>query len=280
MRAFNYEEVSLAWPSKFLSFPPDSAIVAGRPSNSYGSRFILGEFTVHNRSGGAAVIGIGGRIQTSIWTMGTWTNANYAAGTVYTDETTDAQSVAAGDVNLDTVGAANDGFIIGCDVPFNLVGLNVSQASTTTTVWEVRYSIATLGTGLANNYSAALTNLYVAPAFGAGNTGEQIIWFEPPADWVKASAATAIINRHGATVPSQYLLLVRSTTAPDTTRGQITQAQLGRVFMSTENVADNDLLNNIGGIELALPPQCDAIAACISVANPQNRVDVKYRYAG
>lgn len=280
MRAFNYEEVSMAWPSKFLAFPPDSAIIAGRPVNSYGSRFMISEFSLHNRSGGAAVCGIGGRIPPALWTMGFWTNANYAAGTVYTDDTADAQSAAAGDVNLDTVATANDGFVIGCDIPFNLVGFNVSQASTTTTVWEVRYSIASVGTGLTNNYSAALTNLYVAPAFGAGNTGEQIIWFEPPADWAKVTAANAIANRYGATVPSQYLLLVRSTTAPDTTRGQITQAQLGRIFMSTENVADNDLLNNIGGVELALPPQCDALAACISVANPQNRIDLKYRYAG
>lgn len=277
MRSYLYENVSRAWPGKFLTSQADNQVLASRPAKSMANRFVLGEFSVHNRSGGAAVVGIGGRIPTSLWTMGFWTDANYAAGTVYADDTADAQSAASGDVNLATVGTNNDGFMVGCDIPFSIVSLQVTQAALNNAVWKLYYSIATQGAGFGSNFTE-ITNAYVMPSFGA--TGEQLIWFEPPIDWVKASPATAIINRHGATVPSQYLILAKATTAPDTSRGQISLATVGRMVMTTENVADNDILSNIGGKETYLPPQCDGVCAAISVANIQNRADIKYRMAG
>lgn len=266
-----------SWPTKFLTTQDDSQVLAIRPSNSYATRFILGEFSIHNRSGSSAVVGIGGRLPTSLWSFGTWDDSAYAAGTVYADDTVDAQDAGTGDVNLDTVATNDDGFVIGCDVPFSIASLQISQASASNTEWKVYYSIATAGTGFSSNFTE-ITNLYVAPSFAA--TGEKLLWFEPPTDWVKATAATAIINRHGATVPSQFLLLVKSTAAPDTTRGAMSLCTVGRMILTTEAVADNDVLNNIGGREEALPPQCDAICAAISVANPQNRASVKWRYAG
>ena len=278
-QGYNYQPESKAWATKFLTGQSDSLVLAPRPQNSFGSRFVIGEFSFHNRSGSPAVIGIGGRLPIALWSFGTWTEANYAAGVVYTDDSVDAKDADAGDVNLDTVSTANDGFVIGCEVPFNIASLMISQASASGTVWDVFYSVASSNTGFSNNFKS-LTNLYVAPSFGAGNTGEQLIWFEPPLDWHKVTPSTAIVNRHGNTVPSQYLLVVKSSTAPDTTRGQLTLAVLGRMFQSTEGVADNNILNNIGGQEIALPPQCDAICAACSVANVQNRVDVKWRYAG
>lgn len=277
MHQFAYEHVSRGFPGKFLTSQSDLLTLATRPQHSQGTRFVIGEFSVHNRAGAASVVGIGGRFPITLWSFGVWDDSEYAAGTVYADDTIDAQDAGAGDVNLDAVGVNNDGFVIGCEVPFNIASLQISQASAVGTVWSVSYSIATAGTGFANNYTA-LTNLYVAPSFGS--TGEQLMWFEPPTDWHKVQAATQIINRHGLTVPAQYLLVVKSTTAPDTTRGQLSLATLGRMFMSTENVSDNGILNNIGGTEIPLPPQCDAICAAISTANVQNRASVNYRYAG
>lgn len=277
MRDFAYDHVSKSFATKFLTSQSDSLILQARPSPSYGSRFVIGEFSVHNRSGSACVVGIGGRLPVSLWSFGFWTDANYAAGTVYADDTTDAQDAGTGDVNLDTVSTNNDGFVIGCDVPFSIASLQISQASGAGTVWAAYYSIESAGTGFSSNYTA-LSNMYVAPSFGS--TGEQLLWFEPPTDWAKVAAATAIVNRHGLTVPSQYLLVVKSTTAPNATRGQMSLAVLGRMLMSHENVADNTNLNNIGGVELALPYQCDAIMAAISTANSQNRASVSWRYAG
>ncbi len=272
-----YDSTEKSWPSKFLVSQSDSLVLQARPSPSYGSRFAIGEFSVHNRSGGSAVLGIGGRLPVSLWTFGSWTEANYAAGTVYADDTTDAQDADSGDVNLDTVATNNDGFVIGCDVPFSIASLQITQASANGTVWAMYYSKESTGTGFSSNFTQ-ITNPYVAPSFGT--TGEQLIWFEPPTDWVKATSATAIVNRHGLTVPSQYLLVVKSTTAPDATRGQMSLAVLGRMRMTMEGVADNTVLNNIGGVELYLPPQCDALCAAISTANSQNRASVSWRYSG
>ncbi len=274
---YAYQPESKSWASKFLASQSNALVLATRPSNSQGTRFVIGEFSVHNRSGGAAVVGIGGRLPVSLWSFGFWDDSEYAAGTVYANDTTDAQDADTGDVNLDTVGTNNDGFVIGCDVPFNIASLHISQASANGTIWAAYYSIASAGTGFGSNFTQ-LSNLYVAPSFGS--TGEQLLWFEPPVDWHKVGTSTAIVNRHGLTVPSQYLLVVKATTAPDTTRGQMSLAVLGRMFGSTENVADNGILNNIGGKEIYLPPQCDAICAAISTANSQNRADVKWCYAG
>lgn len=277
MRPFSYESINKSWPTKFLTNQNDTQVLATRPQNSYGTRFILGEFSVQNRSGGAAVVGIGGRIPTSLWSWGFWDDSEYAAGTVYADDTTDAQDSDTGDVNLDTVATNNDGFVIGCDIPFSIASLQISQASANGTAWKLYYSIASAGNGFSSNFTE-ITNAYVAPSFGS--TGEQLIWFEPPTDWIKVPTATAVANKHGATVPSQYLILVKSTTAPNTTRGLMSLATLGRMLLTTEAVADNAVLNNIGGLELPLPPQCDAICAAISVADPQNRASVQFRYAG
>lgn len=280
-----YEPVSQAWPNKFLQSHADSQVLATRPSNSQGTHFVLSEFSVHNRSGGDAIVGIGGRIASSLWRFYTWDESEYAAGTVLTDDTTDAQDSGTGDVNLDTVSTNNDGFAIGCDMPFSLASLMISQASSAGTAWEVYYSVASTGTGFSSNFTQ-ITNLYVAPSFGT--TGEQLIWFEPPTDWHAVESSTAIVNRHGRsdrtvlgyTAPRQYLLVVKSATAPNSTRGQMTLATLGRMFFSTAGVTDTGILTNIGGSELHLPAGCDAIAAAISVAAQQSRVDIKYRYAG
>lgn len=280
-----YDSVSQAWPTKFLQSHADTQVLATRPSSSRGTHFVLKEFNVHNRSGSDAIVGIGGRIAASLWRFYTWTDANYAAGTVLTDETTDAQDSDTGDVNLDTVSTNNDGFAIGCDHPFNLASLMISQASTASTVWQVYYSKASAGTGFSNNFTE-ITNLMVAPSFGS--TGEQLIWFEPPTDWYQVKSDTAIVNRHGRsdrtvlgyTAPAQYLLVVKSTTAPNSARGQMTLATLGRILFSTVGVVDGGILTNIGGVERHLPAGCDAIAAAISVAAQQNRADVSYRYAG
>ncbi|MDH5666554.1 MAG: hypothetical protein OEY86_00905 [Nitrospira sp.] len=287
MHGYRYESASKSWPSKFLYSNSDLITMGVRPSNSYGTHFVIGEFSVHNRSGSTVTAGVGGRIQPSLWRFYFWDESEYAAGSALIDDTTDAQSTAAGDVNLDTVGTNNDGFAIGCDAPFNIVSLNVSQISDASTVWAVYYSVVSAGTGFSNNFTA-LTNLHVAPSFGTGKTGEQLIWFDAPPDWHRVTSSSAIINRHGRSdkqalgysAPGEYLLVVKSTTAPDTTRGQITQAMLGNIVMTQANVLTNQTLTNIGGAEIHLPAACDAVCAAISTANVQNRCDMKWRYSG
>ena len=260
MRPFSYESISKSWPTKFLTNQNDTQVLATRPQNSYGTRFILGEFSVHNRSGSPAVVGIGGRLPQSLWTAG-----QIVAG-AYTDDTTDAQDTDANDFALTTL-TNNDGFGVFALVPFSIVSIVVGTAAAGgSPVWDLAYTKAGGSWG-------TITNAYVSPLFTS--TGEQLIWFEPPTDWAPAEAG------HGTGVPvGQYGIRCRATTAPNATAGLATNIVLGRMFLSTESVDDNSVLNNIGGVEIALPPQCDAICAAISVADPQNRASVSWRYSG
>lgn len=261
MRQFSYEPTSKAWASKFLASQSDSLVLATRPQNSYGSRFVIGEFNIHNRSGGAAVVGVGGRLPQNLWTAG----QIVAAGT-YTDDTTDAQDADANDFALTTL-TQNDGFGVFGLVPFSIVSLIVGTAAAGgSPAWDLAYTKAGGSWG-------TITNAYVSPLFTS--IGEQLIWFEPPTDWAPAEAG------HGTGVPvGSYGIRCRATTAPNATAGLATNIVVGRMMLTTEGVADNAVLNNIGGAEIPLPPQFDAICAAISTADPQNRASVSWRYAG
>lgn len=261
MRQFSYEPTSKAWASKFLASQSDSLVLATRPQNSYGSRFVIGEFNIHNRSGGSAYVGIGGRLPQSLWTAG----QIVAAGS-YTDDTMDAQDAGANDFALTTT-TNNDGFGVFGLVPFSIVSIIVGTAAAGgSPAWDLAYTKAGGSWG-------TITNAYVSPLFTS--TGEQLIWFEPPTDWAPAEAG------HGTGVPTgQYGIRVRATTAPNATAGLATNIVVGRMMLTTEGVADNAVLNNIGGVEIPLPPQFDAICAAISTADPQNRASVSWRYAG
>lgn len=285
MQNYEYTPINKSWATKFLDSHSDLDVMAARPSPSYGSRFRIGEFSITNNSGSTAIIGIGGRIASDLWTFREWDESDYAAGAVYTDDTVDAQDSGAGDVTLEVVGTNSDGFVIGCDIPFNIASLVISQASASNAAYTVHYSIASAGTGFSNNF-ATLSNMHVSPSFGS--TGEQLLWFDPPADWHKATEDTLIVNRHGRssvqvaglTPPSQYLLVVKAATAPDTTPALMTICTLGHMVMTKRSIANAGVMNNIGGVEFGLPPQCDAIMPAISVANAANRATIMYRYSG
>lgn len=278
MRSYLYESISRSFATKFLTDQSDALALATRPQYSQGTRFIIGEFNLQNRSGGSVIAGIGGRLPVSLWQAGLWDDSAYAAGTVYVDDTTDWQDAGADDFLLGTTSTNDDGILISCSVPFNIASIVVgTAASGGSPAFSLHYSIATAGTGFSSNWGT-ISNPYVAPLFTS--TGEQLIWFEPPVDWVPVTSATAIINRHGATVPSGYAILVKQTTAGSVSAGTGNIGVLGRMLMSSEALPDNNILSNLGGIEICLPPQCDAVCAAISVANSQNRIDAKVRYAG
>lgn len=262
MTNYMYEPISKAWAGKFLTSQADNLTLAIRNAIGLSTRFVIAEASIQNRSGSTAVVGVGGRYPVDLWKAGQWVNAT----TTYTDDTIDAQDAGAGDVALTTL-TINNGIIILCKVPFNIVSVMVGTAATGDAVYDLAYSIA-------GGTWTTLTNPYVAPSFAA--TGEQLIWFEEPTDWAVTVAghATGIDTGY-------YAIRVRATTPPSAVAGLGDLMTVGKMFFSTESVTDNIILgidNNIG--ELYLPPQCDAICAAISVANPQNRVTLKYRRTG
>lgn len=259
-----YESISKSWGTKFLNSQTDNLTLAARNAVGLSTRFVIGSASIQNRSGGTVVAGIGGRFPVSLWKSGQWTDAT----TTYTDDTTDAQSAAANDVPLDTVNTNNDGFIVMCQVPFNIVSIKVGTATAGgAPAWDVAYSIA-------GGTWTTLSNLYVAPDFTS--TGEQLVWFEPPTNWAVSEAAHATGISTG-----YYAIRIRATTAPTVTQGKATLMVLGMIYHSTESITDNIILDAItNNSELWLPPQCDAICAAISTANIQNRITLNYRMVG
>jgi len=271
-------EIALA--AKFMTTQDDGNILAERPSNSFLTQFVLGSASIQNRSGSAAIVGIGGRLPIGMWEAGQWDDSDYAAGTVFTDDTTDAQDAGTGDFVMDVVGTNNDGFAIASAVPFNIVSVIVSQASSASTAWSASYSKATEGTGFSSNYTT-LSNMLVAPSFGS--TGEQLLWFNCPQDWVKTSSTTTVANRHGAGIPDdKYVLVIKSTTAPNSTAGLATLLVLGRMYYPTEAVADNaTFLRTEDEGEFPILPQCDALCAAISdISTLGSRATATYRVKG
>lgn len=267
-----YDLIDRSLPVKFMASQSAGNVLM----RGDGRQFGVQDFDLHNRSGNAAVMGMAGVLAPSVWVAGQWVEAQYAAGNPYTDNTDLAQAESGAFV-LDTVGTNNNGFVIASAIPFNLISVHVSQASASGTVWSMYYSKASAGTGFSNNYTA-ITNAFVAPSFGA--TGERLIWFATPPDWVKTSPDSAIINRHGAGIPSNhYVLIVKSTTAPDTTAGEASHLVVGKSWYATEDIPDNGRLTiGFASGEMVLPGGIDILAAAISdVTNLQSRATVHVR---
>lgn len=227
---------------------------AGSEFNTYSpkrvSGYTLGYGRIHNRSSAVAVCGFGARVPNYMWTAGLWADGT----TTFTDDTTDWQDTDTGDFALGTAATNNDGFCIFSDIPFNAVSINVSTASSGgSQVGAVSYS---LGTG---SWSSSMANLFVQDGLATFyGTGENLIVFSQPANWGKTTGG------EGTGVPiGKYGIRVRATTAA-TNAALGTAGEVWNVYLPTEAVADNGVLEYYGSPELAMP-YADALAGFISV---------------
>lgn len=266
---YQYTHVSKAIPAKFLLTQTTGNIMATVPQvvgpngteNANAKRFAISEASIHNRSGDNAACGIAVRLPVALWTAGQWT----ASGTTFTDDTTDAQDAGTGDFALGTT-TNNDGFAVFCDVPFNVMSVIVSTASSGgSPVFVLSYTLAggTWGTITADT-------AFVHPALTA--TGEQLIWFAIPQDWAVSESG------HGTSVPTgKYGIRVTQSTAGSSSGGVASYMMLGHCIYPTEAIGDTKvaLVTNEG--ETPLLPQGDALCAVIATVNNQNRADMKYR---
>jgi hypothetical protein len=221
----------------------------------------LGWSSLHNRSGGAAVVGIGVRLPNRLWIAGQFTAGG---GGTFTDDTTDAQDAGTSDFALET-NIANEGYVVACREKFNTVSINVGTASTggTPPVRAVSYSNAD-GSGW-----TTMSNLFVQDGAAANYaTGENIVAFAPPSDWGKTQ--TGGLN----SIPEGYYAIrVLSTTAPGGAVGLATAMEVLRLYLLEEAVADNgrgaELTPAMGEIRM---PFGTGVAALFSAASPGNRV--------
>lgn len=227
-----------------------------------GMAFYAKRARLENRSGGAAHVGYGVRRAKHLWLAGQWTHA----GTVFTEDTVDAQDAGANDFALETL-TANDGFVVLCRERFNCLVLNVGTASVGgAPVRDLSYS-------LGGNFNTAIGNVLVPPFAGLWPTGEQLIWFVPPDDWALTTGA------EGTNIPpGYYAVRVRSTTAPSTTAGLASTMSVLWVPLFERDVPDTVSADLVTGSDRdELVGIGDALVSVFSVANAANEVQSQSR---
>jgi hypothetical protein len=225
-------------------------------------RFGMGFGSIQNRTGGAIVCGIGGRVHTSHWVAGQWVQST----TTFTDDTVDAQDAGTNDFALETT-TNNDGWMLASRQPVNAVCLDIGTASVGAPVRTIEYS-------LAGGTWQALTNVLIPPVTGANwATGEAVILWENPSDLAVLEAG------HGTGVPvGMYGYRFRSTTAPGVA-GVANSLSVAEIILATEGVSDNNVYEvNPGGGEYYLSNAYDAMVALLSSkAAIQSRVNIDVR---
>ena len=237
--------------------------LTGAPSGGVGQSLVMGigmgNFALWNSSGGTITVAIGVRIPNTLWSAGQWVDA---AGTPYTDDTTDAQDAGATDFPLNTT-TASDGFAIHSKVPFNLVALDVGTAGDASTN-AGRYSNAA-GSGWTNTGTNILTDTLEA-------TGERIWFWHTPADW-----GTVQANGLNGIPGGRYAWNFRSTTAPAATAASADSLSIYRMYFVNEALANNAFYTrDFGSMEAFMSPG-DALVAYFGTADNLNAVSAMVR---
>lgn len=145
-------------------------------------------------------------LKDTAWSAGQWVNGT----TTFTDDTTDAQDADTNDFALETT-TATDGFIVGAQVPFGALSIDVTTAGVGATAHVIEYWNGSAWTAIA----ATGMLIDIPGRAGVIATGEQVILFIPPTDWVVGGSGTGV----PATL---YNIRIRATT------GTISQAALAR----------------------------------------------------
>jgi len=221
----------------------------------------VGSLMLLNRSGGAVQCGLAGRLPRNLWVFGTLT----AAG-VFTDDTADAQDVDAGDVILHSGADSGSGFLLGCQVPFNIFALiQTAQGDQGTPVKVVEYWNGTAWTQIPDSA------LLITDALIGGTGAEKVVCFPHPSDWVPGGTGTGV-------PAALYNLRVRHTNgAAGTENPTAAQFFLGYAKVQIEALADNSPASLIREREFLFPAQCDALFPAFSVAARGNTVEVDVR---
>jgi hypothetical protein len=220
----------------------------------------LRSWDLHNRSGGAANVGIGGRLNNRWWIAGRLS----ADGATYTDTTANTQSSTL-TTTLGVDGADQTGFVILSRMPFDWVSAYVTTAETnagggTVVDHTVQYSVGSTWQTLAANqsYTDDFTTTNAVWSAGVHN----FVW-QRPYDWKLTAGNSG--------TPDGYYGL--RFTAADREAGDvaaiITGLEIGPMI-SVEGVPDNGIWGD-DVIDFWMPG-VDGVVAYFSTANAGNRV--------
>ncbi len=244
----------------------------------------VGYFSIHNRSGNAAVLGLGVRIPNYLWRAGQWTDAT----TTYTDDTTDAQTVDSGTPKFPLETTTNsDGHIIFSRVPFNAISYRIGTASVAGAGYTHAFAFSDPEGDAWTADSNPFVTSFGTAAIAATTTDatEALHVFGPPyPGWGRTTTAGAATLATGAPV-GYYGYRIIADNAPDTAAVADSLA-IYRLFFLTEAVADNGTMSQDWGAKdfvMAVDPNTgelygDALVALTSdVTASQNRVTVMVR---
>lgn len=141
-----------------------------------------------NFSGGASDVGL-------FRGLGNGINLYSLVGTTLTDITAALPATIISTAN-------NDGFLVGSNEKFGLVGFVVSQAEAGSPVYTYKYW---------NGSSFATLTTYAVPTT-YGTSAEVLIVFAPPSDWAVGGAITSVTGIS----QTKYNIYMKATTAPST----------------------------------------------------------------
>lgn len=158
-------------------------------------------------------------LKDSAWEAGQWVNAT----TTLTLDTLDAQDADTNDFPLETL-TAQDGFVIGADVPFGAISLDVTTAGVGNTTHVIEYWNGAWT-------AIAATGLFVDIKRAAvWALGEELVLFDPPADWIVGGSGTGVSA-------TRYNLRIRCTTVAAGTAALARRIYVGEVLSSESALA-------------------------------------------
>ncbi len=255
--AWHQRDTGLLWvpPSMKVWSPPSAGMVS--TSKNWREGIWVRRFELHNRSGGAASVGIGGRMENRHWIAGTLTSD----GATFTDRTTGYQSQTATIFGAD--GATNDSVVILSRQKFDWVSVNLTTAEVDAGAavdHTIQYSTgatwSNLGSGAATTDNFTLTNtVYDASV-------HNLVMFSP-ADWTPTSG-------NGGTPDGYYgIRFTSAQMGAGDTAGIATGIEIGNMLV-LEALADNGIWEQ-EEVDYWMP-YCDGLVAYFSTANAGNRV--------
>lgn len=233
-------------------------------SPASGKNLVFLGATVNNRSGGAAIVGVGFKLHNDRWKAGQWDDSETAS---YTDDTTDAQDSGTNDFALFTT-TNDDGFVVQSLDKFGIIGIDVTTAEVGSPTYVVEYWNGTAWTDLGTIEEP--TDYDIA---------EHAIVFSPPIDWTALAAGDTPVDTDGLTA-GYYAIKVDASAAP-TTAPLAKTLWVAKLYDYKEAVADNAVLNfNVeDSIGVALQAG-ESIIPYFGTAAATNSFSVRYREIG
>jgi len=234
------------------AYPTNSTVPALLPRSDGQIRLQLAKLL--NVSGSSSDLGIFRNISSA---------PKFVGGIVGTTLTDSTAAIAGGASTQILSTSNNDGFLVGCNEAFGLVGFTVSQAESGSPVYTYKYW---------NGASFATLNTQVVPTSYA-TSPEQLIIFMPPIDWVKGGAITSVTGID----QNKFHIYVKATTGPGTAV-KVSKMWIGEMIDYAAAVANNGSLEwKVSATNLAkLFESGDGLLPFFGVAGVKNSVFAQY----